>query len=103
MTATLMLHRADGALLSTAFRRAAFGKDDSFAREREIAWEGPASMIAGRVSFVGELEPDLTDQVAKHSIPIHSVATLFGIGGETIGASAEAIRQRVADEPNIPQ
>ena len=56
MTTTLMLHRADGAPLSTPFRRAAFGKDDPFAREREIAWEGPDSMIAGRVSFVGELD-----------------------------------------------
>jgi uncharacterized cupin superfamily protein len=56
MTAILMLHRADGAPLSTAFRRAAFGKDDPFARQREIAWEGPDSMIAGRTSFIGELE-----------------------------------------------
>ncbi|MEP7299087.1 MAG: cupin domain-containing protein [Burkholderiales bacterium] len=56
MTTTLMLHRADGAPLSTPFRRAAFGKDDPFARDREIAWEGPDSMSAGRVSFVGELE-----------------------------------------------
>ena len=56
MTTTLMLHRADGAPLSTSFRRAAFGKDDPFAREREIAWERPDSMIAGRVSFSGELD-----------------------------------------------
>jgi hypothetical protein len=56
MTVALMLHRADGAALSTSFRRAAFGKDDPFAREREIAWEGPDSMIAGRVSFIGELD-----------------------------------------------
>ena len=56
MTTTLMLHRADGAPLSTAFRRAAFGKDDPFAREREIAWEGPDSMIAARVDFSGELD-----------------------------------------------
>lgn len=56
MTAALMLHRADSAPLLTSFRRAAFGKDDPFAREREIAWEGPDSMIAGRVSFVGELD-----------------------------------------------
>jgi uncharacterized cupin superfamily protein len=56
MTTTLMLHRADGAPLSTPFRRSAFGKDDPFAREREIAWEGPDSMIAGRVDFSGELD-----------------------------------------------
>ena len=56
MTATLMLHRADGAPLSTLFRRAAFGKKDPFAREREIAWEGPDSMIAARVDFSGELD-----------------------------------------------
>jgi uncharacterized cupin superfamily protein len=56
MTAALMLHRADGAPLSTPFRRAAFGKADPFARARDIAWEGPGSMSAGRVSFVGEID-----------------------------------------------
>ena len=56
MTVALMLHRADGAALSTSFRRAAFGAADPFARNREIAWEGPDSMIAARVSFIGEVD-----------------------------------------------
>lgn len=56
MTIALLLHRADGAPLSTAFRAAAFGAADPFARHREIAWEGPASMSAGRVDFAGELD-----------------------------------------------
>lgn len=56
MTVALVLHRADGAPVPTSFRRAAFGKNDPFARQREIAWEGPAAMAAGRVSFIGELE-----------------------------------------------
>ena len=56
MTVALVLHRADGAPVSTEFRRAAFGKDDPFARNREIAWEGPGSMSAGRTSFIGELD-----------------------------------------------
>ena len=56
MTVALVLHRGDGAPLSTSFRRAAFGNDDPFARHREIAWEGPDSMVAGRVSFIGELD-----------------------------------------------
>ena len=56
MTAVLLLHRADGAPLSTSFRRAALGHDDPFARQREIAWEGADSMSAGRVSFIGELD-----------------------------------------------
>ena len=56
MTVALVLHRADGAPLSTSFRSAAFGNDDPFARHREIAWEGLNSMIAGRTSFIGELE-----------------------------------------------
>lgn len=55
MTVALLLHRNDGAPVSTAFRRAAFGKDDPFAREREIAWEGPNSMAVGRTSFIGEI------------------------------------------------
>lgn len=56
MTVAIVLHRAEGAPVSTSFSRAAFGKDDPFARHREIAWEGPDSMIAGRTSFIGELE-----------------------------------------------
>jgi uncharacterized cupin superfamily protein len=56
MTMALLLHRADGAPLSTPFRKAAFGTTDPFARHREIAWEGPGSMSAGRVGFVGEVD-----------------------------------------------
>ena len=56
MTSALVLHRADGAPVSTSFRRAAFGRDDPFARHREIAWEGPDAMAAGRTSFTGELD-----------------------------------------------
>ena len=56
MTVAIVLHRADGAPVSTSFRRAAFGKADPFARNREIAWEGPGSMSAGRTSFIGELD-----------------------------------------------
>lgn len=56
MTVAFVLHRVDGAPVSTPFRRAAFGKDDPFARQREIAWEGPGSMIAGRMGFIGELD-----------------------------------------------
>jgi len=55
MTVALLLHRADGAPLSTTFRQAAFGAADPFALCREIAWEGPGSMSAGRVSFIGEV------------------------------------------------
>jgi uncharacterized cupin superfamily protein len=56
MTVAIVLHRANGAPVSTSFRRAAFGKDDPFARHREIAWEGPDAMIVGRTSFIGELD-----------------------------------------------
>ena len=56
MIAALMLHCADGAPLSTSFRRAAFGKADPFGRSRDIAWEGPDSMSAGRVGFIGEVD-----------------------------------------------
>lgn len=54
MTTALMLHRADGAPLSTTFRQAALGHGDPFAGTREIAWEGPNAMSAGRVDFAGE-------------------------------------------------
>ncbi|MBK6862144.1 MAG: DUF861 domain-containing protein [Ideonella sp.] len=56
MTAARMLHRADGAPVSTSFRRAALGTVDPFARHREIAWEGRGAMSVGRVSFIGEVD-----------------------------------------------
>lgn len=56
MTVALMLHRADGAPVSTGFRRAALGAADPFARNREIAWEGRGAMSVGRVSFIGEVD-----------------------------------------------
>ena len=56
MTVAIVLHRANGAPVSTAFRKAPFGRNDPFARHREIAWEGPGAMIAGRTSFIGELD-----------------------------------------------
>lgn len=56
MTAAFVLHRADGAPTSTAFRKRAFGENDPFAQHREVAWEGPDSMAAGRIRFVGELD-----------------------------------------------
>ncbi|WP_412529784.1 cupin domain-containing protein [Burkholderia lata] len=56
MTAVFVLHRADGAPSSTALRKEAFGTSDPFASHREIAWEGPDAMAAGRIVFVGELD-----------------------------------------------
>ena len=55
MTVALLLHRADGAPLSTSFRQGGFGTADPFAPYREIACEGAGSMSAGRVSFTGEV------------------------------------------------
>jgi uncharacterized cupin superfamily protein len=74
MTVAFVLHRADGAPLLTSFRRAAFGKDDPFARNREIAWEGPDSMIAGRGSFIGEL----------HVASFPHIETIVVVEGEVI-------------------
>ncbi|MGS1002503.1 cupin domain-containing protein [Burkholderia glumae] len=56
MTAAFVLHRADGTAPSTEFRRQAFGAHDPFASHREIAWQGPDAMAAGRLSLVGEFE-----------------------------------------------
>ena len=80
MTTAIVLHRADGAPVSTSFRRAAFGKNDPFTRHREIAWDGPDAMIAGRTSFIGELE------VA--SFP--HIETIVVVEGELTLASAGA-------------
>lgn len=56
MTNVIVLNRADKAPLSTSFHHAAFGKDDPFSQQREMAWEGPQDLAVGRVSFVGELD-----------------------------------------------
>ncbi|SAL63635.1 cupin [Caballeronia arvi] len=56
MTVAFVLHRAEDPPSSTSFRRGAFGKNDPFAQHREIAWEGPESIAAGRISFIGELD-----------------------------------------------
>lgn len=55
-TTVALLHRADGTPIPTTFRRAAFGKNDPFARQRDIAWEGAGGMAAGAASFIGELD-----------------------------------------------
>lgn len=54
MSVALLLHRADGAPLATAFRQAGLGAADPFASAREIAWAGAGGMTAGRVSLSGE-------------------------------------------------
>lgn len=56
MTAALLLHRVDGAVLSTPFRKAALGPTDPFAFEREIAWQGPGAMSVGRIGFSGDVD-----------------------------------------------
>lgn len=56
MTTAVVLNRADGAPLSTAFRKTPIGEADPFAPHREIAWDGADAMAAGRVSFAGELK-----------------------------------------------
>ena len=100
MTAALMLHRADGAPLSTSFRRAAFGKDDPFAREREIAWEGPDSMIAARVTFLGELDvasfpPTETIVVVEGELRLSAAGAaplVIGPGSGAVIACGTAVR-----------
>lgn len=55
-TAAVVLHRADGTPVHTEFRRTAFGRNDPFARVREVAWEGAGDIAAGRASFIGALD-----------------------------------------------
>ncbi len=52
----LLLHRADGRPVATAFRAASLGERDPFAAGRQIAWAGPDAMAAGCVSFEGPCE-----------------------------------------------
>ena len=91
MTVAIMLNRADGAPVTTSFRRAAFGKGDPFAQHREVAWEGPDAMIVGRTSFAGELEiasfPHIeTIVVAEGEVTLTSAGTAPLVLGPHAGA-----------------
>jgi len=89
MTQALVLHRADGAPVSTAFRRAAFGTDDPFARHREIAWEGPGAMSAGRTSFIGELDIASYPHI-ETIVVVEGELTLTADGAAPVVVGAEA-------------
>jgi uncharacterized cupin superfamily protein len=81
MTVAMLLHRADGVPPSTPFRKAGFGAADPFALQREIAWEGPGAMSAGRISFTGDLD------VARYP----HIETLVVVEGElTLTVAGEA-------------
>ena len=102
MTAAFVLHRAEGAPFSTSFRRGGFGQNDPFARHREIAWEGPDSMAAGRVSFIGELDvarfPHIeTIVVMEGSLTLEAAGTaplVLGPGEGVVIGSGTALRAR---------
>jgi uncharacterized cupin superfamily protein len=80
---TVVLHRADGASLSTSFHRGAFGRNDPFARQREIAWEGRDAMAAGRASFIGEL--DVTSYPHTETlVVVEGELSLASPGGEPL-------------------
>ena len=104
MTTALMLHRADGAPISTAFRPAALSPDDPFAQEREIAWEGPNAMSAGRASFVGERDvasfPHTeTLAVVEGEVTLTapgSIPHVIGPGAGAVIASGTAVRIEAA-------
>lgn len=104
MTTALMLHRADGAPLSTAFRQAALSPDDPFAREREIAWEGPNAMSAGRASFFGERDvarfPHTeTLAVVEGELTLTAPGAapqVIGVGAGAVIASGTAVRIEAA-------
>ncbi|MCO5397541.1 cupin domain-containing protein [Ralstonia soli] len=92
MTTALMLHRADGAPLSTVFRQAGLSPTDPFAREREIAWEGPNAMSAGRASFVGQRDVARYPHTETLTV-VEGELTLTAPGAEphVIGAGAGAV------------
>ena len=92
MSVALVLHRADGAPVSTSFHRAAFGKNDPFGTHREIAWEGPDSMAAGRASFVGELEVTSFPHL-ETIVVVEGALTLTAVGAPplVLGPQAGAV------------
>jgi uncharacterized cupin superfamily protein len=102
VTTAFVLHRAEGAPLSTTFHREAFGQNDPFARHREIAWKGPDSIAAGRISFIGELDiasfPHIeTIVVMEGSLTLEAAdmaPLVLGPGGGAVIGSGTALRVR---------
>ena len=94
-TVVHVLHRAGGAPLATSFRRAAFGRNDPFARQREIAWEGPGHMATGRASFIGELDVASFPHT-ETLVVIEGELLLAPAGGEAlrVGPNAGAVIAR---------
>ena len=92
MTHAIVLHRAGGAPLSTAFFQAAFGEDDPFAAHREIAWKGPGAMAAGRASFVGELDVASFPHI-ETLVVVEGALTLTAAGADplVLGPNAGAV------------
>ena len=84
MNAALMLHCADGAPVSTSFRKAAFGNDDPLAEAREIAWQGPGAMSAGRVTGNG-----IHSNRSRTVSAVGNVAVPSGWGGRLKGFAPE--------------
>ncbi|WP_039785972.1 cupin domain-containing protein [Herbaspirillum huttiense] len=56
MTAALVLYRASGTPVSTPFHAAALSAADPLGASREIAWQGPGGMSAGRLRLQGSLD-----------------------------------------------
>ena len=79
--------------VSTSFRRAAFGNDDPFARNREIAWEGPGAMSAGRVSFIGEVE-------VAHFPHTETIVVVEGELTLTVAGAAPLVLRSAAKAPS---
>lgn len=83
MSKAMLLHRADGAPLRTEFRRAAFGTNDPFAGERDIAWQGAGGMSAGRVHLTGDREVGGFPHIETISV-VEGRLTLISPGAETL-------------------
>jgi uncharacterized cupin superfamily protein len=105
MTVALVLHRADGAPVSTSFRKAAFGSGDPFAQGREIAWEGPGAMAVGRVSFAGVLDVERFPHIETIVVvegeltltPAGAPALVLGPQAGAVIACGTALRIEAAD------
>ena len=92
MTGALILHRADGTPVSTPFHHGALGKNDPFARQREIAWSGPAGMAVGRIGFTGEIDIERYPHI-ETLVVVEGELTL-SVPGETplvVGAQSGAV------------
>lgn len=78
----LMLARADGSAVDTAFRHAALSALDPFGANRQVAWLSDDGVSAGRVAYTGESV--IEDYPYSETLVVHAGVVLLHTAEQTL-------------------